>query len=573
MGIAGDFVVVVIAGLVGGVLARLARMPLLVGYIAAGVAVGPHTAGPTVTDPRDIELLAELGAALLLFAIGLEVSLRNLGPVRRVALLGGPLQIVSTAALGALLFRAVTGAPWDEAIWFGAISSLSSTMVVLKVLSSDGTLATLASRVMIGILVVQDLAVLPMLIVLPRLGDLESNGASAFSAMGVAAVFLTAMVIVGTRLLPAILRRVLAWGSRELFLVAVVAVGVGVGYLTYQLGLSFALGAFVAGLVLSESELSHQALSDVVPLRDIFSLIFFVSVGMLFEPGTVVSHAGTIAVIVAVLVVSKAVVSGAIARAFGYVYMAPWLVGLGLAQIGEFGFVLARAGQAGGHLSAETYELALASTVLSMTISPLVFRSALPLGRAWMRRFSSRPTEGVVSPLPTGLDDHVVVAGYGRTGRAVLAALRKAGVPAVVLELNHQVSEVARADGHDVVWGDISSATILEAARVGTARALIMAVPDWSSARLGIARARQINPNLFIVARASAARHLQDLADLGVEMAVQPEFEGGVEMMRQTLHHFDRPDDEIERLAASVRQELYGRVQEQSSSPRPARTR
>jgi monovalent cation:H+ antiporter-2, CPA2 family len=559
MGIAGDFVVVVVAGLVGGILARFARLPLLVGYIAAGVAVGPYTAGPTITNVHDIELLAELGAALLLFAIGLEVSLRDLGPVRRIALIGGPLQILVTTAFGASVFRLVTGAPWQESIWFGSLSSLSSTMVVLKVLSSDGTLATLASRVMIGILVVQDLAVLPMLIVLPQLDSMGSNGLNAAKGLGLAALFIVGMVVVGTRLLPAILRRVLTWGSRELFLVAVVAVGVGVGFITYQLGLSFALGAFVAGIVLSETELSHQALSDVVPLRDVFSLVFFVSVGMLLDPRSVVANAGMIAAIVVAVIVGKALVSGWITRAFGYVYSSPWIVGLGLAQIGEFGFVLARAGRSSGHLSQTNYELALASTVLSMTMSPIVFRAAIPLSRAWLRRFPPRASSPAPIPTPAHVEGHVVVAGYGRTGRAVLAALQRAEVPAIVLELNHQVSEVAVADGHNVVWGDMSSDTILEAARITSARALIVAVPDWSSVRLGIARAKELNPSLFIVARASAARHLRDLASLGVETAVQPEFEGGVEMMRQTLRHFERPDDEIERLAQSVRQDLYGR--------------
>src|SRR5687768_6562636 len=255
MGIAADFVLIVVAGLAGAIVARFLRLPLLVGYVAAGVAVGPHTAGPTVTNIQDVELLAEIGVALLLFAIGLEVSFRDLRAVRRIAFIGGPIQIALTTAFGALVVRAALDVPTTDAIWFGAMVSLSSTMVVLKTLAADGTSGTLASRVMIGLLVVQDLAVVPMLIVLPRMGDASGAASGLVQAGLVAAAFLLVMIVVGTRVLPALLRRVVKWGSRELFLVAVVAAGVGGASLAHQLGLSFAIGAFVAGMVLGESEL------------------------------------------------------------------------------------------------------------------------------------------------------------------------------------------------------------------------------------------------------------------------------------------------------------------------------
>ncbi len=263
--------------------ARL-RVPLLVGYVAAGVLVGPYTAGPTVVQVHDIEQLADIGVALLLFSLGLEMSFRDLQPVRRIALIGGPLQIVLTTALAAVAGVKALGMPVTEAIWFGAMISLSSTVVVLKTLSAAGVTSTLASRVMIGLLVVQDLAVVPMLVILPQIGNLDDLPMKLARSIGIATVFLAAVVILGTRLLPPLLRRVLALGSRELFLVSVVAIGVGVGYATQSIGLSFALGAFVAGLILGESEFSHQALSDVVPVRDIFGLLFFVTVGMLLDP-------------------------------------------------------------------------------------------------------------------------------------------------------------------------------------------------------------------------------------------------------------------------------------------------
>ena len=252
-------------------------------------------------------------------------------------------------------------------------------------LSTAGVTTTLASRVMIGLLVVQDLAVVPMLVILPQLGNFDHLPMKLARAIGIATGLLLAIVFVGTRLLPRLLERVLAWGSRELFLVSVVAIGVGVGYATKSAGLSFALGAFVAGLILSESEFSHQALSDVVPVRDIFGLLFFVTVGMLVDPRYALSHAAQVASVVVLTFVGKALILGGVARAFGYVNMAPWIVGLGLSQIGEFSFVLARTGLASGLLSKATYDLALTSTVLTMALSPVVSSLALPLGRAWQK--------------------------------------------------------------------------------------------------------------------------------------------------------------------------------------------
>lgn len=388
MGIASDFVLIVVAGLVGGLLARLLRLPLLVGYVAAGVVVGPYTAGPTVVQIHDIELLAEIGVALLLFSLGLEISFRDLRPVRKFALIGGPIQIAVTASGGTLVGMKLLGLPLTDSIWLGAMISLSSTMVVLKSLSSAGKTATLASRAMIGLLVVQDLAVIPMLIILPQLANLSTALPQVLRAAGIAVVVLAGMVALGRWLLPWLLKQVLALGSRELFLVAVVAAGVGVGYAAQAAGLSFALGAFVAGIVLSESEFSHQALSDVTPLRDIFGLLFFVTVGMLFDPRFVWEHARQVTQVTALIIAGKSLCVGLLTRAFGYRNMAPWIVGLGLSQMGEFSFVLARSGFSAKLLSQTTYSLALTCTILTMALSPLLSAMALPLGRAWQKCYS-----------------------------------------------------------------------------------------------------------------------------------------------------------------------------------------
>jgi len=555
MGIAADFVLIVVVGLLGGLLARALRLPLLVGYVAAGVVVGPYTSGPTVVQIHDIELLAEIGVALLLFSLGLEISFRDLQPVRRVALIGGPIQIVLTCAAGAWAGSALLGLPRTEAMWLGAMVSLSSTMVVLKTLSAAGVTSTLASRVMIGLLVVQDLAVIPMLIILPQLGKLDNILPRLASAIGIAALVLLAMVIAGRWLLPKLLKRVLQWGSRELFLISVVAAGVGIGYAAQAAGLSFALGAFVAGIVLGESEFSHQALSEVIPLRDVFGLLFFVTVGMLFDPSFALAHAGQIAGAVLAITVGKAIVTGGIARLFGYGNMAPWIIGLGLSQIGEFSFVLARSGVSGGFLSKPAYDLALTCTILTMALSPLVSKAALPLGRAW-RRWSKPAASLPYIELPKeSLSDHVVVAGYGRTGQTVARALRDAGIPLTVVELDHALFRSAVAEDLPAVWGDITRDEVLHAAQIEHARILVLTVPDRASVHLGIERARRLNPAVLLIARAAREHHVAELRALGVDAAVQPEFEGGVEMLRQALIGCGRDDTEAQMLVAKLRED------------------
>ncbi len=558
MGIAADFVLIVVAGLLGALLARALKLPLLVGYVAAGVVVGPYTGGPTVAQVHDIELLAEIGAALLLFSLGLEVSLRDLQPVRRVALIGGPIQVVLTLLAGSLAGVFLFGMPAKESLWFGAMIALSSTMVVVKTLAAAGVTSTLASRVMIGILVVQDLSVIPMLIILPQLNTPDDILPKLAQSIGLAVVLLGLVVLLGTRLLPKLLRRILEWGSQELFLVAVVATGVGVGYAAYAVGLSFALGAFVAGIILSESEFSHQALSDLTPLRDIFGLIFFVTVGMLFDPSYAMNHLGFIALGVVLIILGKAVIVGVIARLFGYVNMAPWIIGLGLAQIGEFSFVIARSGISSGSISKTTYDLALTCTVLTMAVSPLVSAAALPLGRWARRRRKTTAVAAPVAPPQSFLDDHVIVAGYGRSGRAAARVLRAAGIPVLIVEFNYTLYRDLSADGFHGIWGDITSAEILHAANAERARVLLLTIPDQSTIHLALERSHRLHPSLAVVVRATREHHLTELRRHGVDAAVLPEFEGGVEMVRQALLRYQHDDVTTQEAIASLRLEYYG---------------
>ena len=557
MGIAADIILIVLAGLIGGLVAHRLKQPLLVGYILAGVLIGPHTAGPTVGDLHDIELLAEIGVALLLFALGLELSLKDLRVVRKIALIGGPIQIVLTTAFGYGLARYFLGWETQHAIWFGAMISLSSTMVVLKTLMAQGVSGTLASRVMIGLLVVQDLAVAPLLIGLPKLNDPQNLIADLGLATLQGAGFLAAMILVGTRVIPAILKEIASWDSRELFLVAVVALGVGIGYGTYLFGLSFAFGAFVAGMVLSETEFSDQALSDIVPLRDVFGLLFFASAGMLLDPSFLLENWGVVSATVALVIVGKALIFGALSRSFGYVNMAPWIIALGLAQCGEFAFVLARTGLQSGAISADVYSFTLTVTLATMVVSPLLSRCAVPLAR-WQQSHFDQPLQLSKFNLPDeGLSGHVVITGYGRTGRTAAQVMRNIGLPFVIIELNNDKAQALRREKLPVVWGDSSREEILAAAGVGRARLLLITVPAEVVIRLTVQQARRLQPDLHIVARALYQEHLKELRALGIYEAVQPEFEAGLEMVRQVLSHFEFAPIDVHRFSDAVRKDLY----------------
>ena len=557
MGIAADIALILVAGLAGGLLAHRLGQPPLIGYILAGVLVGPHSIGPGVIEVHDIELLAEIGVALLLFGLGLEVSFRDLKPVSRVAVIGGSIQILLTSAFGYGIGRLLLGLEPQPAIWLGALISLSSTMVVLKTLVAQGVLGTLASRVMIGILVVQDLAIVPMLILLPKLedpaGSLPELGRAALQA----GLFLAVMILAGTKLMPALLRVIARWRSRELFLVAVVALGVGIGYGTYLFGLSFAFGAFVAGMVLSESEFSHQALSDIIPLRDVFGLLFFASAGMLLDPAYLVENLWRILALVAVVMAGKALILGGVTRAFGYGNRAPLIVALGMAQVGEFSFVLAREGLRTGGLSQDLYGLTLTTALATMAVTPFLQKAVGPVHRTYRRWFPKRAPLRTIELPEAGLRDHVVIVGYGRTGQAAAEVMRQTGLPFVVIDSDHARVESCLRKGGPAIWGEATLGPVLEAADLPTARMLLITIPDAGGIRMIVRQAREIGGDVPIVARAPSRQHLEELRNLGVYEIVQPEFEAGLEMVRQVLARFGYSPADILRFSDTVHRQMY----------------
>lgn len=544
MGITTDIIILVLTAFFCGLVMQRLHQPLILGYILAGVILGPYTGGMTITEIHDIELLAEIGVALLLFALGLEFSLKDLKPVKHIALIGTPLQMLFTIGFGFAVGR-LFGWEWKAALWFGSLISLSSTMVILKTLMNQGRLGTLSSKVMIGMLIIQDLAVVPLMIILPQLNDPATGLGILGFAVIKAAVFLVTMFLLGTRLLPYLLKTIARLGSRELFILAITAIGLGVGYATYLIGLSFAFGAFIAGMVLSESDYGHQALSDIIPLRDLFGLLFFASVGMLLDPRFLLSHFTLILLLVTFVSIGKGCIFAFLAWSFRYRNIIPLAVGFGLFQVGEFSFVLARIGVSSDSISSEFYNVFLSMAVVTMVLTPFISSQTSRLYALKTRWFKHEPLELLNFP-ENELCNHVVIAGCGRIGFQIAGVLQQLAIPFVLVEIDQQRIERAKAASYPIVYGDGSQEIVQEALLIQRAALLVITIPAIVVARSIVSHAKKVNNSIRVVARISDPDFFSVFKELEVVDLVYPEFEAGLEMTRQVLLYLRIPVPEIQ---------------------------
>ncbi len=555
MGIATDLILLVVSAFFSGLLMQRLGQPLILGYILTGIAFGPYTGGFALTSVHEIELLAEIGVALLLFALGLEFSLKDLKPVKKIALIGTPIQILLTIAMG---YGIGQWMGWDAktSLWLGALVSLSSTMVLLKTLMNQGWLGTLSSKVMVGILIVQDLAVVPLIVLLPMLNNPELGWVSLEIAILKTVLFLAGMILFGTRLLPWIMRHISHLGSRELFLLAITAIGLGVGYLTYLVGLSFAFGAFVAGMVLSESDYGHQALSDIIPVRDLFGLLFFASVGMLLNPAFLLDHWQQVFILVLIVSLGKGLILGLLARIFKYGNVVPLAVGLGLFQVGEFSFVLAQVGVSTNSISHEVYSLVLTTAIITMFLTPLISGQTARLYALRKRWFKHEALDSINFP-KSGFRNHVIIIGGGRVGFRIAQVLKRLNVPLLIIELDQLRVDRAKHADIPVIYGDACHEVVLEAATTSLARLLIITSPEVVIAQTIVQRVRKVNAEIQVVARAPGVEFLEEFKKLKISEVVIPEFEAGLEMARKALVHLHIPAAKIQHYTESLRQDLF----------------
>ena len=554
-----------------GLLATRLKLPPLVGYLLAGIVIGPFTPG-FVADAGLATQLAEIGVILLMFGVGLHFSVQDLFAVRKIAVPGAVAQITVATLLGALVAH-LWGWSWGAGIVFGLSLSVASTVVLLRALEERGILDTSGGKIAVGWLIVEDLATVLALVLLPALaGALGATADAEAPTRGIGAelaitfvkvgAFLALMYFVGRRSVPWMLARVARTGSRELFTLAVLAVALGIAVGAAVLfGVSFALGAFFAGVVIAESDLSYQAASDALPLQDAFAVLFFVSVGMLFDPGVLVRQPLHVLAVVAIIMIGKSLAAFGIMVAFRKPVRTALLISASLAQIGEFSFILAGLGITLGLLPAEANSLILAGALLTITLNPVAF-STIPLIERWLQRHPAlsarlepRPDLELspVAAQTAAMSDHVVLVGFGRVGRRIGYALERSGIQYVAVERDQNTVEALRKRGIPAVFGDAARPGILDHVHIETAKLLVIASPDPYHARAIVDIARKLAPGIEIAARTHSEAGQKFLEERGVHRAFMGERELALSMAHHTMMRMGRTDDEADATVDAMR--------------------
>lgn len=544
---------------IGALGAAFLRQSLVLGYIVAGLVIGPHTPG-FVADVPTVEELADLGVVFLMFAIGVQLSFSDLRRVGGVALLGGGAQVLLTIAIVYGIGRAV-GFGWLEALFLGSVISNSSSTVLSKVLSERGDLDSVHGRISLAWSTVQDFSTVALAVVLTTLakGTTDTLAVDLVKALGLAAVFLVLVIPPGLLLLPRFFERVSAVGNVELFTFAAAGVALGVAYLAESFGISVALGAFVGGILVGRSDVSHEVDSRMAPLRDLFAGLFFVSVGMLIDVRVVFDNLWLVGLTVALIVGVKGAMSGLITLAFGYRGRTAVLTGALLAQSAEFSFLLARLGAELDAISPEVFGLMLAGAAISIVLAPAVFAGAQPIGRMVERRLPLPPLADLPDEVAQArLSDHAILCGYGRVGRVVHEAIRQQAIGVVVIEQDAGAVASLREQGVAVLHGSASNPVILERAGISRARILIAAIPDPLSIRRMVEMARDANPEIDIVVRTHSQAERRHIERQGANEAVVGELELAMEMSRHTLRLFGMADAPAELLLRKVRAKSQG---------------
>jgi CPA2 family monovalent cation:H+ antiporter-2 len=543
------------------------RIPPLVGFLITGVLAGP-SALKLIQDQHSVETLAEVGVVLLLFSIGLEFSLESLMRLKSVLFAGGGLQVGITCALSAAVAAIYFDLPASQAIFLGILITLSSTAIVLKLLADKAEVDSPQGKVALGILIFQDLCVVPIVIIMPILAGKGGDAGTIAIQLLKAGVMVAGSILAGRYIVPWVLGQVVRTRSRETFLLVIIILCLGTAWLSSLAGLSLALGAFIAGLVISQSEYSHQALGEIIPFRDAFSSLFLISIGMLLDLGI---FARPIPLLVGVLAIVgvKALVSWGVTLVLGYAYRIAVIVGFCLAQIGEFSFVLAKQGREEGLIDGHVYQLFLAAAVITMIVTPLlkvlapwVAEKTSPLVP---KRLTHPKTLGINPEETSHASDHVVIIGYGLNGRNLALALKRVSIPYVVIEMNPETVSKERKRGEPILYGDASTPEILDHAGIRRARVLVIAVSDPSSIRRSTELARRMHPGLHIIVRTRYLQEMKPLMDLGADEVVPEEFETSLEIFSRTLRKLLVPRDVVERFVREARVNGYGALRAEGS--------
>ena len=537
-----DLALVLLAAVLGGALAWRLGQPLVLGYVLGGMAVSPFTPGPAVADAHNFEAFAEIGVVLLMFCVGLEFSLQDLQRVKRVALLGGTLGTALSIGAAVVVGLAL-GWPPLQGLVVGIVISVASTMVLARLLLDRGELHTRHGRVLVGISLVEDLAVVVLLALMPALGAMAPDRLLLIGrGLGVAALVLVPFIMLARRVIAPLLTRVARTRDQELFLMVALALGLGTAALTQAVGLSLALGAFMAGLLISTSDFAHETLARLLPLRDTFGAFFFVTIGALIDPSRVFDNLPLLATMVALVVVGKLVLRFLVVWLVGETMWTALLTGIGLAQIGEFSFVLVQAARQEGYIGADVYQATLATSLLTIVINAVLVRVA-PRYLGALRATGTALPE--VDPATPELQGHVILCGFGRVGSAVAEALDTFHVRWMAIENDPDVVRGLRERGIPSLFGDASHRRLLERAGAERAALVVVALPETDRVRLVVGNLRALNQRVPILARAHDRAHHEPLRRAGATEVIQPELEAASTLIRHALRRLALPRERV----------------------------
>lgn len=567
-----DMVILCGVGVVAVIIFRRFNLPSLLGFLAAGIIAGPHALG-LIKDVHNVEQMAEIGVIFLLFSIGIEFSLKELISIRRFVFLGGGGQVLVTIAVTVIGGIALS-LPFRNSFFFGSLIALSSTAIVLKLLLDSGQADSPQGKLAVAILIFQDLCVVPFMLFVPVLAGTAGGLGEILIVTAKAATVIIIGHFTARFAVPWILGQVVKARSNELFLLTVLLIGLGTALLTAKAGLSLALGAFIAGLAISESEYSQQVLGNIIPFRDLFMNIFFVSVGMLLDLSFVARNPGVVIFLILIIILVKSIVTTSVVKAVGLPLRIAVMSALPLSQIGEFSFVLSRAGLENGLLGYDSFQMFIAASVATMAMTPFAFRIASPLADAMVKVFPTALVKGKRSLLGREkrypMNDHVIIAGYGINGRNVARVLKYLKVPHIIIETNPFVVREERKRGEKLFFGDAALPEVLDHAHVAKARVLVVAISDAPASRRIVAQARQMNSRLHIVMRTRYIAEVEPLFKLGADEVIPEEFETSVEILSRVLRTFLIPQDEIELHVAEVRRDSYEMLRSMNKAHSPA---
>ncbi len=552
-----ELLTVLLASILVIILFHRLKIPAVVGFLITGIVLGPGGLA-LVKNPAVINALAEIGVMMLLFIIGIEFSLERLQRIQRYFWFGGSLQVIMTIVIVGLLSR-LMGATVEEAITYGFLVALSSTAVVLKLLADRNQLEAPHGQVSMGILIFQDMALVPMLALIPLLANLKSVSLAALSGrffLGLATV--AAVFFIARNVMPAVISVIIRTRIKEIFLMSALLVCLGMAYLTSRLGLSLAPGAFLAGIIISESYYSHQVVSDILPFKDVFNSLFFVSIGLLLDTRVVWNLGWRVLAVVSVIILLKFVVVFITVRLLNFNARIALLTALGLAQVGEFSFVLAGVCRENELLTGQVFQVFVASSVLTILVTPLL----MEIGPRLIERIGNSAGR-VVSPELTGreslsLQDHVIIAGFGLNGQNLARVLKETGISYVIIEINPDTFRRACQSGESIIFGDAASEVILNEAGIVRARALVVAISDPVGARRAVSTARRLNPEIFIIVRTRFASEIEELYSLGANDVIPEEFETSIEIFVRVLEKYHLPRNIINTQVQIIRSERYG---------------